>query len=209
MAQVIMTFGDSNTHGTPPVRKRGVYARYEPDVRWPTRMQADVGCTLIEEGLPGRLASALTDPVMGAHMNGHEGLKIALQSHGPIDRLVLMLGTNDLKYQFGLTPAAIAGSVAGLLAIAMNPEMQLRHDGFKVLLVCPPRVLEQGPLRDVFYGAAEKSGALPALYRELAAHWQIEFLDAGAHIGPSPVDGVHFEPEAHADLARAVAAALR
>jgi lysophospholipase L1-like esterase len=206
MTRTVLTFGDSNTHGSPPNVGDGAYARFGAGVRWPTVMQAQTGCNLIEEGLPGRTAGALTDPVMGPHMNGHLGLRIALQSHGPIDVLIIMLGTNDLKMHFGLTAAGITGGVAGLLAIATSDEYQIRHGGFTVLLVCPPPVLEQGPIRDQFWGAAEKSQALPPLYAGLAQQWQVGFLDAGAHIAPSPVDGVHFEQEAHVTLGKAIAA---
>lgn len=209
MTKTLMTFGDSNTHGTPPILTRGDYHRFDPDQRWPTVAHATLGTgwALVEEGLPGR-TTAHADPVMGAHMNGQTGLRIALESHGPIDVLTIMLGTNDLKAHFGLTPAGIAAGVAGLLAIAKSVEYQTRHGGFDILLICPPPVLEQGPIADVFYGAATKSAELPALYAGLAAHWDCAFLDAGAHIGPSPTDGVHFEPEAHVTLGRAVAAAL-
>lgn len=31
----LMCFGDSNTHGTPPIVTRGVYARFDAQTRWP------------------------------------------------------------------------------------------------------------------------------------------------------------------------------
>ena len=83
---VILCFGDSNTHGTPPMQAQGEYNRFGSDVRWPTRMARALGCELVEEGLPGRTAQ-WADAVMGPQMNGIDGLKIALQSHGPIDWL--------------------------------------------------------------------------------------------------------------------------
>ena len=209
MTKTLMTFGDSNTHGTPPITTRGVYQRFGPAVRWPTVTVATLGpdWTLIEEGLPGRTA-AHDDPVMGAHMNGQCGLRIALESHGPIDVLAIMLGTNDLKAHFGLTPEGVTAGVAGLLAIANSVEYQTRHGGFDVLLICPPRVLEQGPIAEQFFGAATKAAGLPRLYDALAQNWGADFLDAGQHIAPSPIDGVHFEADSHVTLGRAVAAVL-
>ncbi|SFR56471.1 Lysophospholipase L1 [Yoonia tamlensis] len=209
MTKTLMTFGDSNTHGTPPIEKRGTYARYGVGVRWPTVTYAALGAgwDMVEEGLPGR-TTAHADPLMGPHMDGQLGLRIALQSHGPIDLLTIMLGTNDLKAHFGLTPEGITAGVAGLLAIAHCDEYQTRHGGFEVMLICPPLALEQGPLSDVYYGAAAKSAALAPLYAGLARHWRAKFLDAGQHISPSQTDGVHFEPDAHVTLGRAVAAAI-
>ena len=208
MAQTVLTFGDSNTHGTPPITVRGVYARHGANARWPQIMAAQTGCTLIEEGLPGRTACAGADPEMGAHMNGHLGLRIALESHGPIDVLTIMLGTNDCKAHFGLTPEGITAGVAGLLAIACGEAMQTRHGGYKVLLICPPPVLEQGPIRQVFYGGAARSRALPPLYAALAQNWNVGFLDAGEFIEVSQQDGVHYDEAAHHILGHAIAEAV-
>ena len=209
MTKTLMTFGDSNTHGTPPILQRGLYARYDVQTRWPQVALRELGddWSLIEEGLPGRTA-AYADPVMGAHMNGQIGLRIALESHGPIDKLAIMLGTNDLKAHYGLSPQGITAGIAGLLAIANSEEYQTRHSGFDVLIICPPLVLEQGPISDVFYGAAEKSAKLAPLYADLAQHWGATFLDAAQHVSSSQIDGVHFDPEGQIALGRAVAAIL-
>ena len=205
---VLMTFGDSNTHGTPPIVDLGAYRRFDAATRWPVLAARALGWELVEEGVPGRTAQ-FADPVMGAHMNGQDGLKIALQSHGPIDVLTIMLGTNDVKARFGAAPELVTGGLASLLDIAQSPEVQTRHGGFRILVICPPPVLEQGPIADQFYGARARSLALPPLYAALARARGCGFLDAGQVIEVSPQDGVHFEPEAHAALAQAVAAALR
>ena len=205
MTQTVLTFGDSNTHGTPPITVRGIYARHDTATRWPQVMAAQTGSTLIEEGLPGRTACAGADPEMGAHMDGHLGLRVALESHGPIDVLTIMLGTNDCKAHFGLTAEGITAGVAGLLAIACGEAMQTRHSGFKVLLICPPPVLEQGPIAQVFYGGAAKSRALPPLYAALAKNWGVGFLNAGEHIEVSQQDGVHYDAATHKILGKVVA----
>lgn len=206
---VILCFGDSNTHGTPPMQAEGEYRRFGADVRWPTRMARALGWELVEEGLPGRTAQ-WGDAVMGPIMNGIDGLKIALQSHGPIDWLVIMLGTNDAKARFGASAELITGGIAALLDIAQSPEMQARHGRFRVLLVCPPPALEGvGPIANQFHGARRRGVELPRLYKDLAGSRGVAFLDAGQVMQVSPVDGVHFDAENHALLAEAVAAALR
>jgi lysophospholipase L1-like esterase len=204
---VLLTFGDSNTHGTPPIVDLDVYDRYDATVRWPVRAAAKLGWELVEEGLPGRTAQ-WSDPVMGALMNGQVGLQIALNSHGPIDVLTIMLGTNDVKARFGASPELVTGGIASLLDIAQDQLVQRRHGGFRVLLICPPPVLEQGPIAGQFYGGRARSLALPQLYRDLARARGCGFLDAGEVIGVSPVDGVHFDPAAHGLLAEAVSAAV-
>lgn len=197
---VILCFGDSNTHGTPPITELGRYERFGGGQRWPSLL---TGHEVIEEGLPGRTAM-YDDPVMGAHMNGQAGLKIALESHGPIDVLLLMLGTNDVKARFTSTPEQVVGGIASLLDIAQHRLMQERHGGFQTLLICPPPVVEVGPIRHEFWGGAARSSALAPMYQALATARGIGFLDAGAVIAVSPIDGVHFGIEAHAKLAMAV-----
>lgn len=209
MRRTLLCFGDSNTHGTPPIVVQGeAYRRFDAQTRWP-RVAASMlpDWELAEEGLPGRTAQ-FPDPVKGAHMDGREGLKIALQTHGPIDALTIMLGTNDTKTRFGATPEMITAGIAGLLDIAMSLEMQERHGGFRILVICPPPVLEQGPIRSEFSGARRLSLQLPALYAALAQDRGVDFLDAGSVIEVSPVDGIHFEAEAHRRLGAAVAEAI-
>jgi lysophospholipase L1-like esterase len=207
---ILLTFGDSNTHGTPPIVDRAEYRRFASGVRWPTVTHAALGAgwELVEEGLPGRTAQ-YDDPVMGAIMNGRPALRMALQSHGPIDVMTLMLGTNDVKTRFASTPAEVVAGVAGLLDVAMSAEYQTRHDGFKILLICPPPVIETGPIATEFWGGAARSQALPPLYQALAQSRGVGFLDAGKVIAVSPVDGVHFDEAAHALLGQAVADAVR
>lgn len=207
---ILLAFGDSNTHGTPPIVNREAYHRFDAATRWPRRVQAALGpgWELAEEGLPGRTAQ-FGDLVMGAHMNGQDGLKIALQSHGPIDVMTLMLGTNDVKARFATTGAQVTAGIAGLLDLALGAEMQARHGGFKVLLICPPPVEETGPIAEEFFGAAALSRSLPPLYAALARRRGVGFLDAGQVIAVSPLDGVHFDEAAHAALAEAVAEAIR
>jgi lysophospholipase L1-like esterase len=206
MTRTLLTFGDSNTHGSPPIVTPGLYGRFGPKDRWPTVAAEALGpgWSLIEEGLPGR-TTGLEDPIMGAHMNGQAGLRMALESHGPIDVLTIMLGTNDLKTRFAPSVDRITGGAAGLLDIALSEPMQTRHDGFKILLICPPPVVETGPIRDQFWGAEAVGPHLAASYRKLAKARGVGFFDARSVIDVSAQDGIHYEPEAHRMLGAALA----
>ncbi len=163
--------------------------------RWPVVLAETLGCTLIEEGLPGRMAAGHGDTVMGPEMNGQLGLRIALASHGPIDLLTIMLGTNDLK-------------LAGLIKIAQVEELQAKHGGFDILLICPPPILEGGTFASDFAGQRVVSEALPAAYAFVAETRGVWFMDAGAHIISSEVDAIHFDAATHEVLGRAVAAEI-
>ena len=202
----LLTFGDSNTHGTRPIVAAGDYGRFDAKARWPCVAKEALGdkWLLIEEGLPGR-TTCFEDPIMGSFMNGWMGLKIALSTHGPIDLLTIMLGTNDCKALFGNSARDILGGISGLLAIAQNAELQSRHGGYKTVLIAPPPIVVTGIFSTSFYGADRLSEQLSDLYSEIATHGGIEFFDAGDVIATSPIDGVHFEKEAHQTLGVALA----
>ncbi len=205
---LVLCFGDSNTYGTPPIVDLGKSQRFDAQTRWPRLMAQQAGVELVEEGLPGR-TTMFDDPIMGAHMNGQTGLNIALESHGPIDLLVIMLGTNDVKARFTALPEQVQGGMSSLLDIAQHRIMQERHGGFQMLVIAPPPVLEQGPIKNEFFGGAERSKPIATLYADLARARDVHFLDAGAHIAVSSVDGVHFDAPAHGALAAAVAAKVK
>jgi lysophospholipase L1-like esterase len=206
----LLTFGDSNTNGVLPLRAEGDRRRLGPAERWPGVCLAALGAgwSLAEAGLPGR-TTAHPDAEMGPHMDGRVGLMIALETHWPIDVMTLMLGTNDLKAQFDVSAERIAEDAGVLLDLCLGDEMQERHGGFEVLLVCPPPILECGPLAETFAGGRPKSLALPPLYRAQAEARQVAFLDAGTVIESSPVDGIHFDAATHRRLGLAVAEAVR
>jgi lysophospholipase L1-like esterase len=211
MTKTLMTFGDSNTFGTPPMTSPDLLERFGIGVRWPTVTHATLGSDwhLIEEGLPGRTATTTPHPTRGAAMDGHMGLRIALASHGPIDVLTIMLGTNDVQHCYGLTADCVIARVAGLLAITQHPDMGKRHPNMDILLICPQPTRDIGIFTSTMMGAAEKSKAFSPLYQNLAGHWNIGFLDAGEIIKSCSEDGVHFDAEAHQTLGLAVAETIQ
>ena len=107
----ILCYGDSNTWGCPPRRHFGEVPRYGPDVRWPGVLRTALGsdCTVVEEGLGGRTTRVEAEcPIEGEQQNGGTYLVPCLASHRPLDLVIVMLGTNDLKHRFGLSAADIA-----------------------------------------------------------------------------------------------------
>lgn len=90
----ILCFGDSNTYGLIP----GTWDRYDWKTRW-TGVTGDhflsKGYRVIEEGLCGR-TTVFEDPLR-AGRNASALLPVILESHSPVEAVVLMLGTNDCK----------------------------------------------------------------------------------------------------------------
>jgi lysophospholipase L1-like esterase len=204
----VLCFGDSNTWGMQPATDDGPARRFGPEVRWPgvLRKALGAGWTVIEEGLNARTAM-LDDPLEGPGRSGFVYLPPCLESHWPLDWVVLMLGTNDVKTRLALPPADIAAGIGVLLDVIATAT---RNYGSapRALVICPPPVIWTGPWKGSFIGSAEKWHELPAEYEAIAKAKGALFLNAGKLIKTSPIDGVHFDETSHATLGKAVAEAL-
>ena len=202
----ILCYGDSNTHGTPPMADLDEMKRFDRAIRWPGAMAQELGdgFEVIEEGLPGR-TTVHDDPVSGAHKNGLTVLPAILETHRPLDLVILMLGTNDLKARFAVTPFDIAESVAQLSQ--MSTSMGAGPDGTEpqVLMVSPVPITETAMLAEMFQGGAEKSKALASRMLAMARRGGWHFLDAGRHAKVDPLDGIHLDEAAQVAIGRAMA----
>ena len=67
---------------------------------------------MVEEGLNGRTTDV--DYIDRPHCNGRTYFPAALMSHHPLDVVVVMLGSNDLKTCFGRSAATIADALRGV-----------------------------------------------------------------------------------------------
>ena len=203
----VLFYGDSNTWGFDP----STGGRYPLEKRW-TTICANIlggGYHCIAAGLNGRM-TAFDDPVKECR-NGLEGLDYELQTHKPLDLLVIMLGTNDLKY----TDAE--GSTLGMRALlrkalSANERFHLSYPVFpdetRILLVSP--VLITGTVNDnAACNEAEESKQMAGLYGKLAGEYGLWFLNAANVTGPSVTDGVHLSSEGHRAIAMAVAEKIR
>lgn len=207
--RVVLAFGDSNTHGTMPMETLEDTGRFGPAERWPGVCAAALGSgwRVIEEGLPGR-TTVHPDPIEGVHKNGLAVLPAILESHCPIDLVVVMLGTNDLKQRFAVSALDIGESASQLLHAIRHSYTGPEGGQPRMLLVAPMPIEEVGCLADMFTGGAAKSREVAGQYARVAAHHGAAFLDAGEVIAVSPVDGIHFDAAAHAALGQAIAAKI-
>ncbi len=209
----ILCYGDSNTWGASGDEPSpGV--RHPPDARWPCVMAGLLDAELVEEGLNGRTTDT-PDPthpeVGGAGLDGAAYLPACLASHLPLDLVVVMLGTNDLKAMFARSPLRIALGAGRLLDIVqgIGGGIGTAYAGPRALLVCPPRLAAMRGFAEMFAGGHAKSAALPPLYAALAGAAGAGFLDANAAIATDGADGLHLTAAAQRALGQAVAAAVR
>ena len=201
MRKTILCYGDSNTWGFDPATKQ----RFPEEVRWVGVLRRLLGESyeVVSEGLNGR-TTVWDDPIEG-YPNGKAYLFPCLQSHRPVDLVVLMLGTNDLKKRFSVSAFDIGRGIGLLLDMINQSGAGPRGGAPEVLLLAPPPVGRLTEFAEMFEGALEKSRKLAAHYREQARLRGCQFFDSGEVIVSSDIDGIHLEAEEHAKLAAAVA----
>ncbi|MEQ8354044.1 MAG: SGNH/GDSL hydrolase family protein [Kiloniellaceae bacterium] len=208
--RTILAYGDSNTHGTCPKTSLQDSRRLDRHERWPGILAAALGASwqVVEEGLPAR-TTVHPDPVSGVHKNGLAVLPAVLESHRPIDLVILMLGTNDLKARFALPAVEIVSCVEQLLRCVQTSGTGPQAGAPGLMLVAPPLVKQRGCLAEIYQGAEPKSAALAGGLAGLAQRYRLPFVNAAGLIAASDIDGVHFDAEAHRILGGAIAQAVR
>lgn len=203
----ILCFGDSNTFGTNPSG-----GRWQRNRRWTGILQERLGTGfyVIEEGLGGRTAAA--EDFLEGDKNGQRHLPVALRSHRPLDLVILMLGTNDLKHRFGLLPRDIAAGAAQLGRMVETYDYGPGYPIPRVMLISPIHIgdgVEDSPFSGFSAGAAAGSRQLAPLYQAQAEAHGWLYLDAASVAGPSESDQLHMEAGGHLALAEAIEAVIR
>lgn len=203
--KTILCYGDSNTWGWNPATE----ARYARHERWPGvfRQELGEGYLVIEEGLNGR-TTAWDDPIEG-YKNGKEYLIPCLETHKPIDLVIIMLGTNDLKMRFGVPACDVAAGACVLVDIVAKSETGPGDGAPPVLLIAPPPIARLSDFAEEFEGGTAKSKALSRHFRLAAEERGCALLDASEVITSSDVDGIHLDLSEHRKLGEAVAARVR
>jgi len=192
-----------------PLGDSEVPKRFPRGERWTGVLQDELGPEywVIEEGLNGRTTTR--DDETAPYRNGLTYLLPTLETHHPLDLVIVMLGTNDLKRQFGASPVDIASGAGELVDAIRETTFGPQAGAPDVLLLCPPLM---GGLRQFaadFEGAFEKSRQLEPEFRRVADARGCAFLDAGEVVSGSDIDGVHLDRESHSILGKAVATVVR
>lgn len=201
----ILCYGDSNTYGTNPLPfpARGRWSWTE---RWTGQLQKLLGedYHIIEEGLGGRTTAWSDSQYPGR--NGKEYLPICLQSHSPLDMIVIMLGTNDLKRRFGVSAQEIAMAAGDLVR---DIKMYTMEDKTPEILLVSPILLAEN-ISEGFFGVMfdragyEKSLDFAKHFEAVSKECGCHFFDAATVASPSKEDKLHMNLESHTALARAL-----
>jgi len=204
----VLCFGDSNTHGVPGDDPE--YVRLGPDVRWTGRLQRLLGdrYDVVEEGLSGRTTDV--DYVDRPHCNGRTAFPATLMSHDPLDLVVVMLGSNDLKTCFARSAATIADAMHGYVDDLARYGID-RRGRPPALLLLSPILLDDSvtafadPTGNGFDARSlEASRGLADQVERVAHERGVLFADA-ASVARAGGDGLHLTLDSHEPLARLVA----
>ena len=203
--RTVLCYGDSNTWGYEPATGN----RLPEDVRWPGVLARELGegFRVIEEALNGR--TTVRDDPVEEYKSGKDYLRPCLESHAPLDLVIIALGVNDLKARFFASASDVADGAGVLLSIARRSGAAPGGGSPAVVLVAPPPVGVLTELALMFAGAEEKSRGFSRQYRRVAKKYGCVLLDAGEVARASERDGIHLEADEHRKLGEAVAASVK
>lgn len=196
----ILCFGDSNTYGLVP----GTKERYPWEVRWTGILGEKIkekGFQVVEEGLCGR--TTVFEDELRENRRGVSVLPMLLESHAPLDKVVLMLGTNDCKTVYQASAEVIGKGIEKLIH-----QIKAADETLEILVVSPillaDGVGEEGFDPEFNQKSVETSKRLRKVYQQIAEQNGCDFLAASDYAAPSEADREHLDETGHRQLAEAV-----
>lgn len=196
--KTILCFGDSNTYGYIP----GSGERYPRDVRWPGRLQKLLGegYYVVEEGLNGR-TTAFGDDIE-PYRKGLDYILPCVMSHSPVDLIIIMLGTNDIKERYHVCAEEIGYGMEEVV-MKITGYFQFREQKPQIMIVAPVPI---GNTDSAEFTAQsiEKSRRLAPIYQELAERFGCHFLNAADYVKGLGCDKIHYDPQHHAALCEGI-----
>jgi len=201
----ILCFGDSNTWGYDPATQ----TRFSKDIRWTGVLQQLLGSkyNVIEEGLNGRTTNVNEKQDHGLgyfrpFRSAMDLLSVLIETNSPLDLIIVMLGTNDLKTNFNQSSEMIAKNMRLVCeSIIDNDYFQSKS----IILVSPTHINEESPnLLDSFVGTTQASQSFSNSYRKISDDLDLYFLDASESVKTNKIDGLHWDAMQHSDFANSL-----
>ena len=188
----ILAFGDSLTWGF----IAGSFERHPFDVRWPNVLAAGLHgkARVIEEGHNGR-TTVFDDPTTLDDRNGAKALPMLLSTHTPLDLVIIMLGTNDIKFANRCRAFDASMGMARLVQIVQTFPFLEWAKKPQVLIVAPPALV---PTKDEWFNdlwghAIAESRLFAQHYARVANEMGVHFFDAGSVAKADETDGGHLD----------------
>lgn len=190
--KTILAYGDSLTYGADP----GGGPRHAYEDRWPTALEKGLGgnARVIAEGLGGR-TTAFDDFSAVADRNGVRILPTLLDSHKPLDLVIIMLGTNDLKVYLNGTAFGAAMGMKRLVQIIRQHPYDAGQPVPQVIMVAPPLTVEtdHADLHPMFAPRADEAKLFDFYYARVAQELGAGYFNAATVAKADRRDGVHLD----------------
>jgi lysophospholipase L1-like esterase len=187
----ILCYGDSNTWGYAPVST----IRFNENTRWTGVLQHTLGnkYQIIEEGLNGR--TTVHNDKNRPCRSGADLLPVLMESHAPLDIVVIMLGTNDLKTKYNSTSLQVSNNIKSLCQMAWRCEYNHK---ILIVLISPSHIVNTNKENSIeFAGAVEKSRELSLHYKKVAKDLNMCFVNASQIVETTDDDGIHWTAHQH------------
>lgn len=205
----VLCYGDSNTFGYRPDDS----GRYPYGVRWTGQLAKKLGemYHVVEAGLNSR--TTVIDDDLEEDRNGLSAVSMVIEMNWPLDLIILMLGTNDMKERYHFEAAEIAEGARALIQRIRKLHQEKHPEWMPEILLVSPILIGEG-IRDGVSGFSESFGGkrsyeisrkLAPLYRNVAEEEGCLFFDAAAVAAVGKKDSLHLEEEGHSALAEALA----
>jgi len=192
----ILCYGDSLTYGANPVMGAPRHA-YED--RWPTALERGLNgaARCIAEGLGGR-TTVHDDWYADSDRNGARLLPTLLSTHDPLDMVIIMLGTNDIKPFHGRTALEASWGMRRLVHIVRAHAAGEGQPVPKIIIMAPPVTAMANAHPEMmlhFSGedAIKASSGFAEFYKRRADEENVGFFNAGSVAKTSVADGIHLD----------------
>ena len=201
----ILCYGDSNTWGTIP---DGTCRHCDIDKAYPAILQRLLGegYCVISAGMPARTACSDDYKFPKGNRNGALVFPQILISAEPIDYVVLMIGTNDMKSKFNKSVEEVVNAIEKdyikHTREHLAPELAKTP---KFIIMCPATV-DEGKF-DGFEGATAKTALFEKYYSEMAKRNGCLYLSNEGYVCGD--DGLHLVPESHELIAKRLAELIK
>lgn len=207
MMKNILAYGDSLTWGYDAASE----TRHPFEARWPSVLAdgLDMPVQMIAEGLNGR-TTVFDDYSAASERNGGKMLPSVLATHEPLDLVIIMLGTNDMRPHICGNAAGSAAGIGRLVSIVKTFPYKSNHNVPRLLVVSPPLAERGGDkfANHVMQGASSLSRQYADAYKLVADEHEVAFLDAAKFVDPDPMDGFHLDQENTIKLGKALIPAV-
>ena len=143
---------------------------------------------------------------MGAEFSGIASLPASVKSHQPLDLVLIMLGTNDLKTRFNRQAEDIASALSQLVHIVKASGAGAggwhAQTAPSIAIICPPRLgmrvnEADWPRYAEWRGGFEISENLPRHVARMCQSEAVHFIDANEGANSSERDPIHWTAEMH------------